>query len=91
MSHKELTQELKAWAGELGFSMSGVCPAVAPRGARRLDEWLAAGYAGQMDYLAARREANASGRPPARVYVLRRPGQVRYLLENAELCARPGD
>lgn len=32
-----------------------------------------------------------AGRPPARVYVLRRPGQVRYLLENAELCARPGD
>jgi epoxyqueuosine reductase len=57
MSHAELTHELKARAAELGFSLSGVCPAVAPPGARRLDEWLAAGYAGQMDYLAARRQA----------------------------------
>jgi epoxyqueuosine reductase len=30
---------------------------VAPPGAVRLDAWLAAGYAGQMDYLAGRREA----------------------------------
>ena len=57
MSHAELTHELKARAAELGFSLSGVCPAVAPPGARRLDAWLAAGYAGQMDYLADRREA----------------------------------
>ncbi len=57
MSHAELTHELKARAAELGFSLSGVCPAVAPPGARRLDAWLAAGYAGKMDYLAARREA----------------------------------
>jgi epoxyqueuosine reductase len=57
MSHDELTHELKSQAAELGFSLSGVCPAVAPPGARRLDAWLAAGYAGEMDYLAARREA----------------------------------
>jgi epoxyqueuosine reductase len=57
MSNAELTHHLKARAAELGFSLSGVCPAVAPPGAQRLDEWLAAGFAGQMDYLAARREA----------------------------------
>jgi epoxyqueuosine reductase len=57
MSNAELTEGMKTRAAELGFSLSGVCPAVAPPGARRLDDWLAAGYAGQMDYLAARREA----------------------------------
>jgi epoxyqueuosine reductase len=53
----QLTAEVKRWAGELGFSLCGVCPAVSPPGAERLDAWLAAGYAGQMEYLAGRREA----------------------------------
>lgn len=53
----ELTAKLKARAAELGFSFSGVAPAVEPAGAARLEEWLAAGYAGEMHYLADRREA----------------------------------
>jgi epoxyqueuosine reductase len=57
MDRAELTHELKRRASELGFSLCGVCPAIAPAGAARLDEWLAAGYAGQMHYLADRREA----------------------------------
>src|SRR3954453_11908839 len=57
MDRWELTSELKQRADELGFSLCGVCPAVSPPGAARLDEWLAAGYAGQMHYLAERREA----------------------------------
>src|SRR6476646_748365 len=57
MDRPELTHELKRQASELGFSLCGVCPAIAPPGAARLDEWLAAGYAGQMHYLADRREA----------------------------------
>ena len=57
MDAVELTNELKWRASELGFSLCGVCPAVVPAGAARLDEWLAAGYAGQMHYLADRREA----------------------------------
>ncbi len=52
-----LTGELKRRAAELGFSLCGVCPAVSPPGAARLDDWLAAGYAGQMRYLADRRDA----------------------------------
>src|SRR3954463_14348534 len=59
MNPAELTRLLKSRAGQLGFSMCGVCPAVSPPGAARLDEWLAAGYAGQMNYLADRREAYA--------------------------------
>ena len=57
MDRAALTEELKNRAGELGFSLAGVCPAVAPPGAERFDEWLAAGYAGQMRYLGDRREA----------------------------------
>src|SRR6266704_1686809 len=57
MEREELTNELKRRASTLGFSLCGVCPAVAPDGAARLDQWLAAGYAGQMHYLADRREA----------------------------------
>ncbi|MCA9238691.1 MAG: tRNA epoxyqueuosine(34) reductase QueG [Planctomycetales bacterium] len=53
----ELTRAVKERAAQLGFDLCGVCAAVRPRGADRLDEWLAAGYAGQMGYLAGRREA----------------------------------
>jgi epoxyqueuosine reductase len=53
----ELTGELKRRAADLGFSQCGFCPAVSPPGATRFDDWLAAGYAGQMSYLADRREA----------------------------------
>lgn len=57
MEPAQLTTELKQRAAELGFSLAGACPAVAPPGSARLEEWLAAGYAGQMHYLADRREA----------------------------------
>ncbi len=50
----------------MGFSLSGVTPAAAPPGGERLDQWLAAGYAGEMHYLAGRREA------------YRDPGHVLY-------------
>jgi epoxyqueuosine reductase len=57
MDAAELTKTLKQQATELGFSLSGVCAAMPPPGIARFDEWLTAGYAGQMHYLADRREA----------------------------------
>jgi epoxyqueuosine reductase len=57
MDSAQLTAALKRKALDLGFELAGVCPAVSPPGAARLDEWLAAGYAGQMHYLPDRREA----------------------------------
>jgi epoxyqueuosine reductase len=57
MDASELTARLKARAAELGFGLAGVAPAVTATGAARLDEWIAAGYAGEMHYLADRREA----------------------------------
>jgi epoxyqueuosine reductase len=52
-----VTRRLKEHAAELGFSLAGVCPAVSPPGAARLDQWIAAGYAGQMQYFADRQDA----------------------------------
>lgn len=52
-----LTADLKGEAARLGFCLAGVCPAVTPRGIHGLARWLEAGYAGQMHYLAARRQA----------------------------------
>jgi epoxyqueuosine reductase len=53
----ELTGELKREAQRLGFSLGGVCPAVAPDGLSRFHQWLDAGYAGTMHYLPDRSAA----------------------------------
>jgi len=53
----ELTTRLKDRAGELGFDLVGACPAVPAPGLARFDEWLDAGYHGEMAYLPKRREA----------------------------------
>ena len=48
---------IKGEAARVGFALVGVCRAVEPTGATRLSEWLARGYAGEMDYLAEREQA----------------------------------
>ncbi len=53
----DLAAELKAEARRLGFALAGVCPAVSPPGSERFDDWLAAGYAGEMHYLEDRAAA----------------------------------
>jgi epoxyqueuosine reductase len=62
MSDQSLTAELKFRAQQLGFTLSGACPAVEPAGIGRFGEWLAAGYAGEMRYLADRAAAYAHPR-----------------------------
>ena len=57
MADSDLTDLLKERAAQLGFEQCGICPAVSPAGISKLDEWLAAGYAGRMHYIGARREA----------------------------------
>jgi epoxyqueuosine reductase len=57
MDVKQLTDALTKRAKALGFSLVGASPAATPQGAARLDAWLAAGYAGRMDYIANRRAA----------------------------------
>jgi epoxyqueuosine reductase len=57
MSDRELTEALRTEAVRLGFCHVGTCGAVEPAGFSRLQQWLEAGYAGQMHYLADRLEA----------------------------------
>ena len=57
VDQQTLTEELKSVAGRLGFSLAGVCPAVAAPGYDRFQQWLRSGYAGRMDYLANREAA----------------------------------
>lgn len=64
MTATPFTSELKQQARELGFSLAGVCPADPPGGFERFQQWIEAGYAGEMDYLAQRVTAYAD---PGRV------------------------
>ncbi len=59
MISTSFTADLKAEAIRLGFDLCGVCPAAAPPGIGRFQEWLAAGYAGEMHYLPDRVQAAA--------------------------------
>lgn len=52
-----LTTLIREQAVAVGFSAVGICPAVSPSGITRLHDWLDAGYAGEMQYLADRRDA----------------------------------
>jgi len=62
MNSATLTAELRRQAEALGFGLCGVCPAVTPSGVNRLHDWLAAGFAGEMSYLADRAAAYADPR-----------------------------
>ena len=57
MDPLSLTDALKAESRRLGFDLAGACPAVTPPGIDRFRQWLAAGFAGQMHYLADRAAA----------------------------------
>ena len=57
MLARDLTQALKTEARRLGFTLAAACPAVDARGIHRLHSWLAAGYAGEMEYLSRRAAA----------------------------------
>lgn len=57
MSPEELTKSLKLEAEKLGFGFTGACPAVSPAGFDHFADWLDSGFAGEMGYLAERKEA----------------------------------
>ncbi len=52
----ELTRAVKSDALAVGFDLAGIAPAISPPGFPRFQEWLRAGFAGEMQYL-PRREA----------------------------------
>ncbi len=57
ISPADLTQALKEHALSLGFDLAGACPAVPPLTWQPFRDWLDAGFAGQMRYLARHAEA----------------------------------
>lgn len=57
MNTVELTKSIKSRAHELGFDLVAACPTVTPRGLSRFQQWLDAGYHGEMSYLSDRRDA----------------------------------
>lgn len=56
-----LAERLKSEAQELGFAQLGIAPAVTPSGFHKLLEWLANGYAGEMQWI--ERRVDAYGHP----------------------------
>ncbi|MFV0446814.1 MAG: tRNA epoxyqueuosine(34) reductase QueG [Planctomycetaceae bacterium] len=53
----QLTAELKRQARDVGFNLCGVASAIAPITLAALDNWLAQGFAGEMQYIERRRTA----------------------------------
>ena len=54
---KQLTQSIRNCVESAGFGVSGITPAVDAAGFSRLEAWLDAGFAGEMQYLSDRKEA----------------------------------
>jgi epoxyqueuosine reductase len=52
-----LSEVIKTAAGQLGFELVGIAPAVTPGGIHNFLDWLERGYAGEMHYLPRREEA----------------------------------
>ena len=51
MNAKNLTQAIKSEATHLGFDLVGIAPHSPPPHANALDDWVGAGYAGEMHYM----------------------------------------
>jgi epoxyqueuosine reductase len=52
-----LSQVIRDEARRIGFELVGISPAVTPTGVSHLQDWLQAGYAGEMQYLPNRKDA----------------------------------
>lgn len=69
----QLTRDLKAEGQRLGFDLLGIAPAVPPPHVEALADWLSAGHAGEMGYLARNAVRRADPReavPGARAIVV---------------------
>lgn len=77
-------ERLRAWAAELGFAHLGVADVDLSDAEPGLRRWLAAGFHGEMDYLA--RHADLRTRPDALV-----PGTVRAVMVAMDYAPRDPD
>jgi epoxyqueuosine reductase len=87
----QLAQSIKDWGRELGFQQVGIADVELDEHERRLHEWLAAGYQGEMDYMAA--HGHKRSRPAELVEGTLRVISVRmdYLPGDTEMTRRLAD
>ena len=87
----QLAQSIKDWGRELGFQQVGIADIELDEHERRLHEWLAAGYQGEMDYMAA--HGHKRSRPAELVEGTLRVISVRmdYLPGDTEMTRRLAD
>lgn len=78
----DLAQKIKQWGRELGFQQIGITGTQIPEHEEKLQEWLAKGYHGDMDYMAA--HENKRSRPHELL-----PGTVRVI--SARMDYLPAD
>lgn len=56
----QLAEQIKTWAAEMGFQQVGIsAPELDPHHIQHLDQWLADGYHGDMEYMQTRRDLRA--------------------------------
>nr|VFK74999.1 MAG: epoxyqueuosine reductase [Candidatus Kentron sp. MB] len=72
MDYRRLREDIKSWGHELGFRRIGISPIDLANDENRLQEWLAAGYHGEMQYMA--RHGSKRSRPSELV-----PGACRVI------------
>jgi epoxyqueuosine reductase len=60
IDYRRLAERIKGWAGEAGFAAAGISRAEVSAAAARLQQWLAQGCHGEMDYMAKHAELRAA-------------------------------
>jgi len=60
LNKQELTTAIRKASAESGFAQTGIAPSVTPTGYHHLLEWLASGYAGDMQWIERRKNAYQS-------------------------------
>ncbi|MEX1032238.1 MAG: tRNA epoxyqueuosine(34) reductase QueG [Cellvibrionaceae bacterium] len=82
IDYQQLAVDVKRWGRELGFQQIGIADTELRRHEKRLHDWLAAGYHGEMTWMAA--HGNKRSRPDELL-----PGTLRVI--SARMDYLPGD
>ncbi len=77
----ELSDQIRRWAKELGFGAVGICDLDVTQAAQRLEQWLAQGRQGQMQYLERHARLRADPR-------LLQPGALRLISARLDYLPR---
>ncbi|MDZ7686619.1 MAG: tRNA epoxyqueuosine(34) reductase QueG [Gammaproteobacteria bacterium] len=81
---EELTRQIYDWGAELGFQQLGICDTELGEHAKHLDDWLAAGRHGEMEYM--ERHGTRRSRPAELIEGTERIIAVRMNYLPAETC-----